>query len=67
MRTLVAARAAILEARQAVLEAVEVHDWLFALDDADRLLEDAAAQISAEIAQRRAGIPSDPIALQVAS
>lgn len=67
MRTLVAARAAILEARQAVREAVEVHDWLFGLDDADRLLEDAAAQISAEIAQRRDGIPSDPIALQVAS
>lgn len=65
MCKLEAARNAIMEARKAVLEAVKEHDWLFGLDDADSLLQDAAAQVSGEIAKRSAGIPSEPVALQV--
>jgi hypothetical protein len=64
MCKLVAAREAVLMARKAVLDAVREHDWLFGLDDADSLLQDAAAQISGEIAKRKAGTPSDPVALQ---
>ena len=58
MCKLTAARNAILEARQAVLDAVADHDWLFGLEDADNLLQDAAAQISGEIAKR---LPERPI------
>jgi hypothetical protein len=58
MCTLRKAREAILEARKAVMEAVTEHDWLFGLDDADKLLQDAAAQISGEISKR---IPERPI------
>jgi hypothetical protein len=66
MRTLVAAKEAVQEARRAVLEAVHVHGWIYGLDDADSLLDDAISQIDGEIARRRDGIPSDPLALQVA-
>lgn len=58
MCRLTKAREAILEARKAVLEAVEEYDWLFGLDDADKLLQDAAAQISGEISKR---LPERPI------
>jgi hypothetical protein len=52
------ARKAILDARKAVLEAAEEHDWLYGLCDADDLLVDAAAQISGEISKR---LPERPI------
>lgn len=67
MRTLISAKEAVMEARKAVLEAVEVHDWLFGLDDADRSLEDAISALNSEISKHRDGVPSDPIALQVTS
>lgn len=58
MCSLTKAREAILEARKAVQNAVDEHDWLFGLDDADKLLQDAASQISGEIAKQ---LPERPI------
>jgi hypothetical protein len=52
------AREAILEARKAVQMAADEHDWLYGLEDADNLLQDAAAQISGEISKT---IPERPI------
>jgi hypothetical protein len=65
MCKLEAAREAILLARKAVLEAVHEHDWTYGLTDAYDLLQDAGAQISGEIGQRKAGIVPTSVALQI--
>jgi hypothetical protein len=59
------AREAILLARKAVLEAVHEYDWTYALKDTYDLLQDAGAQLSGEIGQRKAGIIPTSVALQI--
>jgi hypothetical protein len=59
------AREAILLARKAVLEAVHEYDWTYALTDTYDLLQDAGAQLSGEIGQRKAGIIPTSVALQI--
>lgn len=65
MCKLEAARRAIYAAHSAVQDAIEEYGLIYSLSDASNLLEDAASSLTGEIAGRKNGVQSDPIAIRV--
>jgi hypothetical protein len=62
---LTTAHAEIRNAHKAVFQAALEHGWLYGLDDAYKLLDDAMTQVQGEINAQKAGEEARFIAYQV--